>query len=86
MVSETINRMKRKVYMNPSSFEYIPDCDRDSFLGRDPLSDIEMSEPPPVTTRLTIDEIVQTSNVNDITTTREEGSGVEEGTDRPKRL
>ena len=70
--------------MNPLSFEFIPECDRDSFIERDPLSEIETTEPPPVETQSTIDEIVLSSNVNN-----DQRDEVEQSYDaevRPKRV
>ena len=52
--------------MNPLSFEFIPECDRDSFIERDPLSEIQTAEPPPVETnqQLTKSFFHQTSTTN----------------------
>ena len=50
------NNNKVEDTMNPSSFEFIPECDRDSFTENDPLSQIQATEPPPVLTQSTIDE------------------------------
>ena len=70
--------------MNPSSFEFIPECHRDSFTERDPLSEIDPVEPPPVLTQTTIDAILLSSDVN-----RNSGGGaqqIHEGEARPKRV
>ena len=69
--------------MNPSSFEFIPECDRDSFIERDPFSGIQTTEPPPVETQSTIDEIVLSSNVNNGQDEVEQSHNTEV---RPKRV
>ena len=69
--------------MNPLSFEFIPDCDRDSFIERDSLSDNQTAEPPPVETQSTIDEIVLSSNVNN---DRDEVEQSHYAEVRPKRV
>ena len=53
-----------KQSMQPSSFEFIPSCDTDSFLSADPLLNIEDAEPPRVSSQRSIDEIVLSSSVS----------------------
>ena len=49
--------------MQPSSFEYVPQCDIPDFVARDPLENTEQATPPPVPPRRSIEEIVISSNV-----------------------
>ena len=69
--------------MNPSSFEFITECDRDSFTDNDPLTQIRATEPPPILTQSTSDEILLSSNVNRNSRGAQQ---VHEGESRPKRM
>ena len=50
--------------MQPSSFEFVPSSDTDSFLSADPLLNVHDAVPPRILSQRTIDEIVVSSSVS----------------------